>query len=54
MGENPGDGNGGTLIYAVSYEDAINPEVSIDVYEDGEPVKSSTNSSILLGTTSLV
>ncbi len=40
MGENPGDGNGGTQIFAVSYEDAINPEVSIDVYEDGEPVKS--------------
>lgn len=40
MGDDPGDGNGGTLIYAVSYEDAINPEVSIDVYEDGEPVKS--------------
>lgn len=40
MGEAPGDGNGGTRIYAVSYEDAIDPEVSIDVYENGEPVKS--------------
>ncbi|UZR99639.1 hypothetical protein [Chondrinema litorale] len=40
MGETPGDGNGGTMIYAVSYEDAINPEVSINLYEDGEAVKS--------------
>lgn len=40
MGENPGDGNGGTMIYAVSYEDAINPETTINLYEDGEPVKS--------------
>lgn len=40
MGDNPGDGNGGTMIYAVSYEDAINPEVSINLYEDGEAVKS--------------
>ena len=40
MGEAPGDGNGGTKIFAVSYEDAINLEVSIDVYSNGEPVKS--------------
>lgn len=40
MGENPGDGNGGTMIYAVSYEDAINPETTINLYDDGEPVKS--------------
>ncbi|WP_020528355.1 hypothetical protein [Flexithrix dorotheae] len=40
MGDNPGDGNGGTMIYAVSYEDAINPEVSINLYDEGESVKS--------------
>lgn len=40
MGENPGDGNGGTLIYALSYEDIINPETTIDVFENGTPVKS--------------
>ncbi|GAB3649727.1 hypothetical protein GCM10028791_15810 [Echinicola sediminis] len=38
MGENAGDGNGGTKIYAVSYEDAINPEKVIEVFEYGEPV----------------
>lgn len=40
MGDSPGDGNGGTMIYAVSYEDAINPETTINLYEDGEPVRS--------------
>ncbi|WP_236252760.1 hypothetical protein [Echinicola sp. 20G] len=40
MGENPGDGNGGTQIYAVSYEDAINPETEINVFDNGAPVKS--------------
>ncbi|AGA80411.1 hypothetical protein [Echinicola vietnamensis] len=40
MGDSPGDGNGGTKIYAVSYEDAINPEIEIDVFDNGEPVKS--------------
>ncbi|MDF9795457.1 hypothetical protein OKW21_000720 [Catalinimonas alkaloidigena] len=40
MGDDPGDGNGGTMIYAVSYEDAINPETTINLYDEGEPVKS--------------
>lgn len=40
MQTNPGDGNGGTMVYAVSYEDARNPDVSINVYDDGFPVKS--------------
>lgn len=40
MGETAGDGNGGTNIYAVSFEDAINPETEIDIFNDGEPVKS--------------
>lgn len=35
MQDQPGDGNGGTKVYAVSYEEAKNPEVSINVYEDG-------------------
>lgn len=40
MGDNPGDGNGGTMVYAVSKEDAKNPEVSINVYQDGFGVRS--------------
>ncbi|WP_215223291.1 hypothetical protein [Echinicola shivajiensis] len=40
MGDNPGDGNGGTKIFAVSYEDAVNPEKEIDVFDNGTPVKS--------------
>ncbi|WP_158840420.1 hypothetical protein [Polaribacter sp. L3A8] len=35
MGDNPGDGNGGTLIYAVTSEDAKDPTVSIDPFENG-------------------
>lgn len=40
MGENPGDGNGGTMVYAVSYEDARDPNASINVFDDGFSVKS--------------
>jgi hypothetical protein len=40
MGTNPGDGNGGTMVYAVSKEDARNPEVQVNVYENGFGVKS--------------
>lgn len=40
MGSDPGDGNGGTMVYAVSKEDARNPEVSINVYQDGFAVRS--------------
>ena len=40
MGENPGDGNGGTMVYAVSYEDARDPNISINVFEEGFGVKS--------------
>ena len=36
----PGDGNGGTLIYSVSKEDAKNPEKTIDVFENGYVVPS--------------
>lgn len=31
----PGDGNGGTLIYSVTKEDAKNPNTTIDVFENG-------------------
>ncbi|MDR0393697.1 MAG: hypothetical protein LBH77_00915 [Tannerella sp.] len=40
MGTNPGDGNGGTRVYAVSYEDARDPNVSINVFDDGFAVLS--------------
>tara|TARA_R110002051_G_scaffold34256_3_gene76289 strand:+ start:7704 stop:9065 length:1362 start_codon:yes stop_codon:yes gene_type:complete len=35
MGEDPGDGNGGTLIYAVTSKDAKDPTVSIEPFENG-------------------
>lgn len=41
MQTNPGDGDGGTKVFSVSKTDAKNPNVSIDVYENGEPVQSS-------------
>ena len=40
MGTTPGDGNGGTMVYAVSVEDAKNPDKSIDAYTNGFHVKS--------------
>ncbi|MBQ4916256.1 hypothetical protein J8L85_17540 [Maribacter sp. MMG018] len=35
MGEDPGDGNGGTLIYSISSEDAKDPTVSIEPFDNG-------------------
>ena len=35
MGENPGDGNGGTLIYSISSDDAKNPSKSIAPFDNG-------------------
>lgn len=35
MGDAPGDGNGGTLIYSVSSEDAKDPTNSIEPFENG-------------------
>ncbi|MFV1447503.1 hypothetical protein VBZ51_00050 [Maribacter sp. HS] len=35
MGEEPGDGNGGTLIYSVTSEDAKDPTVQIDPFNNG-------------------
>lgn len=38
MQDAPGDGNGGTKIYAVSAENALDQNYTIDVYSNGEPV----------------
>lgn len=35
-----GDGNGGTKIFSVKRDDAINPNFTINVFDEGEPVKS--------------
>ncbi|RQO65516.1 hypothetical protein DBR40_23485 [Pedobacter sp. KBW01] len=40
MGTTPGDGNGGTMVYSVSVNDAKDPNKSIDVYTNGFPVRS--------------
>lgn len=40
MGTTAGDGNGGTMVYSVSKADAKNPNISIGVYDNGFPVKS--------------
>ena len=41
MQTEPGDGNGGTMIFSVKRADAINPDYSINVFDKGFPVKSS-------------
>lgn len=40
MDEEAGDGNGGTMVYSVTPEQAKDPGVSINVFDDGEHVKS--------------
>jgi hypothetical protein len=40
MGDNPGDGNGGTKVYAVSKANAKDSTYSISVYDNGFSVKS--------------
>lgn len=35
MGDNPGDGNGGTLIYSITSEEAKDPTVSIAPFDNG-------------------
>ncbi|MBE9586402.1 hypothetical protein IM792_18260 [Mucilaginibacter sp. JRF] len=40
MGTNPGDGNGGTMVYSVNVNDAKDPNKSISVYDDGFQVRS--------------
>ena len=41
MQTEPGDGNGGTMIFSVKRSDAVNPDFSINVFDNGFPVKSS-------------
>lgn len=41
MQTEPGDGNGGTMIYSIKRADAINPNFSVNVFDQGFPVKSS-------------
>lgn len=40
MRTNPGDGDGGTVIYSVKREDAMNSEYSINIFDNGTHVKS--------------
>ncbi|PNW30197.1 hypothetical protein [Formosa algae] len=35
MGDDPGDGNGGTLIYSITSDDAKDPTVSIEPFDNG-------------------
>jgi hypothetical protein len=40
MQTNPGDGNGGTVVYAISKEDAQNPDIAVNAYDNGTNVLS--------------
>src|SRR5690606_4123205 len=40
MGNEAGDGNGGTMVYSVTPEQAKDPNTSINVFDDGMHVKS--------------
>src|SRR5690606_40606765 len=40
MDDEAGDGNGGTMVYSVTPEQAKNPNVSINVFDNGMHVKS--------------
>lgn len=40
MDETPGNGNGGTILYSVTEEEARNPEFEINVFENGYQVRS--------------
>ena len=40
MQDAAGDGNGGTMVYAMSKENAKNPDFSVNVYDSGMPVQS--------------
>ena len=40
MQTDPGDGNGGTRVYAISKENAIDPNFSVNVFDQGSPVQS--------------
>lgn len=41
MDENPGDGNAGTMVYSITAEQAKDPNVSVNVFDNGMHVKSS-------------
>lgn len=41
MQTDPGDGNGGTRVYSISKENAIDPNFSVNVYDNGMAVQSS-------------
>lgn len=41
MQTNPGDGNGGTMVYSISAEEANDPAFSVNVFDNGTHVKSS-------------
>lgn len=40
QGEKPGDGNAGTMVYAIELADAKDPSKTVNVYENGYAVKS--------------
>jgi hypothetical protein len=41
MQDEPGDGDGGTMVYSLSAADAKNPNISVNVFDNGMHVKSS-------------
>lgn len=41
MGDNPGDGNGGTVVYSISLTNAKNPDYEVSIYDNGFGVHSS-------------
>ena len=41
MQDEPGDGDGGTMVYSLTAAEAKNPNTSINVFENGMHVKSS-------------
>jgi hypothetical protein len=41
MADEPGDGDGGTMVYSLSAADAKNPALSVNVFDNGMHVKSS-------------
>ncbi|QTV06430.1 hypothetical protein [Faecalibacter bovis] len=46
MQTEPGDGNGGMMVYSVKRSDAINPNHTINVFDQGFPVKSARTARI--------
>ncbi len=50
QGTTPGDGNGGMVVYAISEEDAINPEKEFNIFETGFLVPSQRTSRVYTST----